>query len=96
MTFGAQCGKELTCEVVRIRMKLRDDQNQELQLFVVPQICEPLTAQPINICTEEFEHLLNQAHACFLKIDPVRIVGMLACMRVCLCVCMSTPEAINN
>ena len=59
MTFGAQCGKELTCEVVRIRMKLRDDQNQELQLFVVPQICEPLTAQPINICAEEFEHLFH-------------------------------------
>ena len=59
MTFGAQCGKELTCEVVRIRMKLRDDQNQELQLFVVPQICQPLTAQPINICTEEFEHLFH-------------------------------------
>ena len=59
VTFGAQCGIKLTCAVVRIRMKLRDDQNQELQLFVVPQICEPLTAQPINICTEEFENLFH-------------------------------------
>ena len=33
---------------------------------------------------------LNQAHARFLKIDPVRIVGM----RVCVCV--SAPKAINN
>ena len=32
------------------------------------------------------------ARAWFLKIDPVRIV----CMRVCLRVCVSTPEAINN
>ena len=54
MTFGAQKGKELNCEVVRIRMQLRNGLNQELKLFVVPQICEPLTAQPINICTEKF------------------------------------------
>ena len=33
-------------------MKLRDDQNQELQFFFVLRICEPLKAQPINICTE--------------------------------------------
>lgn len=36
---------------------MKGDLNQELQLFVVPQICEPLTAQPINICTEKFDHL---------------------------------------
>ena len=40
--------------------------------------------------------LLNQVHAWFLKIDPVRIVSMcvFACVRVCVCV--SAPEAINN
>ena len=59
MTFGAQQGKELTCEVVRIRMKLKDDLNQKLQPFVVPQICEPLTTQPINICAEKFDHLFQ-------------------------------------
>ena len=58
ITFEAQCGKELTCEVVQIRMKKRVDQNQELQLFVVLWICKPLTAQPINIFTEEFEHII--------------------------------------
>ena len=36
------------------------------------------------------EYLLNQAHAWFLKIDPVRIVGMH------VCVCVSAPEATNN
>ena len=35
-------------------------------------------------------YLLNQARAWFLKIDPVRIVGM------CVCVCVSAPEATNN
>ena len=33
-------------------------------------------------------------HAWILKIDPVRIIGMRACM--CVCVCVSAPEAINN
>ena len=37
---------------------------------------------------------LNQARAWFLKIDPVRIVGMRVC--VCVCVCVSAPEVINN
>ena len=32
--------------------------------------------------------------AWFLKIDPVQIVGMR--VRVCACVCVSAPEAINN
>ena len=32
------------------------------------------------------------ARAWFLKIGPVRIVGM----RACVCVCVSAPEAINN
>ena len=34
------------------------------------------------------------ARAWFLKIDPVRIVGMRVC--VCVCVCVSAPEATNN
>ena len=42
--------------------------------------------------------ILNQARdgrsAWFIKIDPVRIVGMR--VRVCACVCVSAPEAINN
>ena len=59
MTFGAKEGKELTCKVVQIGMKLRDDVNQELQLFAVSQICEPLTPQPINIYTQKFEHLFQ-------------------------------------
>ena len=35
---------------------------------------------------------LRPARAWFLEIDPVRIVGM----RACVCVCVSAPEAINN
>ena len=35
---------------------------------------------------------LQLARAWFLKIGPVRIV----CMRACVCVYVSAPEAINN
>ena len=38
----------------------------------------------------DFIYFLNQVRAWFLKIDPVRIVSM------CACVCVSVPEAINN
>ena len=59
MTFGGQCGKEFTCEVIRIRMKLRDDLHQELKIFVISQICKPLTAWQISVCKEKFEDLLH-------------------------------------
>ena len=39
---------------------------------------------------ESISVYLNQPHTWFLQIDPVRIVGM------CVCVCVSAPEAINN
>ena len=50
----------------------------------------------VNLCVSSAAVFLNQARAWFLKIDPVRIVGMRACMCVCVCVCVSAPEAINN
>ena len=49
-----------------------------------------------EILSSQMYQLLNQAHAgrpvhtWFPKIDPVRIVGMRAC------VCVSAPEAIKN
>ena len=48
--------------------------------------------QTIFMLLNQARAILWPAHAWFLKIDPVRIIGM----RVCVCVCVSTPEAINN
>ena len=42
-----------------------------------------------EILSSQMYQLLNQAQvrAWFLKIDPVRIVGMRVCLCVCVCVC---------
>ena len=31
--------------------------NTELMLFTVPHICDPLTAQPVSLCAEMYDHL---------------------------------------
>ena len=36
------------------------------------------------------------ARAWFLKIDPVRIIGMCVCVCVHVCMCVPVSEAINN
>ena len=43
--------------VVHAGLKLKDGGNQYLQPITVPSICELLTAQPISLCLEKFEHL---------------------------------------
>ena len=68
-------------------------QSSHMQFFkwkVVLSWKLPLTNQSLPFYT--IFAFLNQARAWFLKIDPVRIVSM----RACVCVCVSTPEAINN
>ena len=50
--------------------------------------------KPGNLFLNQERAGCRLAHAWFLKIDPVRIVDMRAC--VCVCVCVSAPVAINN
>ena len=45
------------CEVVRIGIATRSGQDEVLELRIVPHICEPLSAQPVNICSKMFPHL---------------------------------------
>ena len=56
-TFGVTAQDPQGYGVVRVGLKLKDGGDQELQLITVPSICEPLTAQPISLCLEKFEHL---------------------------------------
>ena len=41
--FGSEDGRITTCDVVQVGVKTRHGTYLELQLLVVPLICEPLT-----------------------------------------------------
>ena len=56
-TFGTTTQDTQRYGIVCVGLKLKDGRNQELRLIVVPSICEPLTAQPMSLCLERFEHL---------------------------------------
>ena len=40
-------------------MKIFDGPDVELSLFTVPYICEPLSVQPISLCTRSFKHIMS-------------------------------------
>ena len=55
-TFGA--GKEnRLCKTIRIAMKMKHGTDQEFEVLVVPQICEPISPQPLSVCVASCEHL---------------------------------------
>ena len=55
--FCSKRGKAQRCEVVHIRVKTHDGANPEPTLLTVPYMCEPLSVQPISLCTEIYSHL---------------------------------------
>ena len=56
LTFGSEQRHEQVCEVVRVGVRAREGPDNELELFTVPSICEPLVCQPIELCVEKFDH----------------------------------------
>ena len=57
MTFGSNDLKTCACDVIRVDLTTRDGMGQELELFTVPLVCHPLTAQPIDLCATKYQHL---------------------------------------
>ena len=55
--FGTKKGDPKLCEIVRIAIQTKSGQRQELELFVVPHICDPITAQSVNLCSRMYNHL---------------------------------------
>ena len=55
-TFGAERESKI-CETVCVGMKMKYGVDQQLRLFVVPRICEPITFQPMSVSVENCEHL---------------------------------------
>jgi len=63
LTFGSEKRSNQLSEMVKVSMKTREGPDRSLELFAVPQICEPLSCQPIS---EKFDHLLQLKLANFL------------------------------
>lgn len=57
LTFGSEGGHTQSSEVIKVGQKAKDGPDRELELLVVPLICQALTTQPIDLCIKEFEHL---------------------------------------
>lgn len=59
MTFASSDQQTKNHDVVRIGLATRDGKGQELEVFTVPFICQPLSAQPVNLCAAKYDHLNN-------------------------------------
>ena len=74
-TFGSQVERVETCDIVELKFK-----DFELSLFTVPNICEPLSGQPINWAVERFSYLqgLDLADSCDSRdaLEMSILVGM--------------------
>ena len=55
--FGSERTDPRLCEVVRVSVRTRAGEDKNIDLFVVPHICEPLTTQPIDKCLELYPHI---------------------------------------
>ena len=65
--FGSTRREPKLCEVVRLAVRTKSGSNQELNLFVVPHICDPLTTQTVSSCSRMYSHL---AHLDLADISP--------------------------
>jgi len=66
-TFGSSEGSKQLCEVVSIRMILKDGGMLKLPLLLVSLICEPLSCQPITYARENLDYIsdLDLADHCY-------------------------------
>ena len=59
MTFGATDSRSQLCERVKLGLELKDGQTTQISLYTTPLICQPLTYQPISLCQDKFEHIMD-------------------------------------
>lgn len=57
--FGSSRGEPKQCEVVRLAVRTKSGGNQELDLFVVPHISDPLTTHTVSTCSMMYGHLVQ-------------------------------------
>ena len=57
--FGSTKRVPRTCNVVRISVHTKTGESQEVDLLVVPHICDPLVRQNVEHCSKTYAHLTN-------------------------------------
>ena len=55
--FGSRKGRPKQCEVIRLIVRTKLGGGQELEVFVVPHICDPVTSQASVACSRMYGHL---------------------------------------
>ena len=74
--FGTKRREPRQCEVVHLVVRTKMGRNHELDLFIVPHICDPLTVQPVSTCTKIYGHL-SQIDLADTSNEELREVDML-------------------
>ena len=78
-TFGASRGDPRYCEVVHIGITTRSGQDEVLELLIVLHICEPLSAQSVDLYSKMFPHLapltLADTHHSDTLLDVDMLIG---------------------
>ena len=59
MTFGYGERNLSECDLVRLGVATRDGMDQEVEWFIVPLMCQPLTSQPFDLCKSKYPHLCD-------------------------------------
>ena len=57
--FGSSRRESKHCDVVRLAIRTKSGHNHELNLYVVPHICDPLTTPTVSTCVEMHDHLAH-------------------------------------
>ena len=79
-TFGSDKGSKQSCDVVAVSLSLRGGGVLKLYFLSVPQICEPLSNQPLSYVSEHHRHLseLDLADYCCTTepLDVDMLIGL--------------------
>ena len=68
-TFGSEVEDVRSYDVVRLGVLTREGNCMEITVVVVPHICDPIPAQPIDLTRQHFSHLADLELADSSEID---------------------------
>ena len=59
MTFGSSVEQSHVSSLVKLDIALKNGQTEQLNLLTVPLICEPISSQPVTLCQDTFDHIVD-------------------------------------